>query len=91
MPPHECRNGLLLGRKLSMIRSHPDIGKDKAIPFPVTVIGVIVVEARAARTGVPAAATDTSREAATKPKVQDFMVERSWNREGRKQDKKNLG
>ena len=38
----------------------------RAIPLPVTVIGVTVVEARGAKTGVPAVATE-ERVAAKRP------------------------
>jgi hypothetical protein len=47
---------------------------DKCIPFPVTVIGVNVEEAREAKTGVPAAATPVAKKAAATAKVLPVFI-----------------
>lgn len=44
-----------------------------SIPFPVTVMGVTVVEARGAKTGVPAVATD-ERAAAKRLYIEDCFI-----------------
>jgi hypothetical protein len=53
------------------------------IPFPVTVIGVNVVDARGTRTGVPVAATPDAAPAAAKTldKICRFIIGDAINRE----------
>jgi hypothetical protein len=81
MPHHEYRNVLFPGKMLHGIsnRSCAERERTSSVPFPVTVIGVTVEEARGASTGVPDAATEPRRQEAITLKVVDFILIVEWS------------
>jgi hypothetical protein len=86
MPRLEYRNVQILGRMLSLVKSHLVEGS-QTLPFPVTVTGVTVVDARAARSGVPVAVTVVQKEMATYAIVVGFMLKGSIAERGRELSK----
>lgn len=55
---------------------------EEKVPFPVTVIGVTVVEARAAKTGVPLATTDEAESAKPRRPNRLFdLILKTWKLE----------